>query len=206
MTTKDPDGTRKKLLEAALHEFHANGFQGASLDNIVQGTGVTKGALYHHFPNKAALGYAVVDEILRTWVMERWVEPLFETSDPIACLRGCAEEAMSQLSHDEVCLGCPVNNLAQELSQIDDGFRSRIEAIFNDWRAGLARALRGGQDAGTVRADVDVERTAAFIVASLEGMVGAAKSAQSMELLRSMAGVMFDFLDGLRVQESERVA
>ena len=59
---RNPDVTREKLLQAAFQEIYRSGFQAASLDNIIASAGVTKGALYHHFPSKKALGYAVVDE------------------------------------------------------------------------------------------------------------------------------------------------
>jgi len=58
----EPD-TRSKILFAAYKEIHLHGFQAASLNNILAHTGVTKGALYHHFPNKTELGYAVIDEV-----------------------------------------------------------------------------------------------------------------------------------------------
>ena len=58
-------GKRRELLEAAFAEFHLHGFQAASLDAIVARAGVTKGALYHHFPDKSALGHAVIDEVVR---------------------------------------------------------------------------------------------------------------------------------------------
>jgi len=44
------DVTREKILDAAFHEIHRYGFQSASLANILERTGLTKGALYHHFP------------------------------------------------------------------------------------------------------------------------------------------------------------
>ena len=59
-----PDITRSKILEAAYQEIHVQGFQSASMSEILLKAGVTKGALYHHFENKMALGYAVVDEVV----------------------------------------------------------------------------------------------------------------------------------------------
>jgi AcrR family transcriptional regulator len=60
--------TRDKLLKAAFEEIYRRGFQAASLDTILAKAGVTKGALYHHFPDKGALGYAVV----RGFLLQRW--------------------------------------------------------------------------------------------------------------------------------------
>jgi len=63
--TRAPEVTRQKLLSAAFEEIYRSGFQAASLDRILAKAGVTKGALYHHFIDKAALGYAVVDEVVK---------------------------------------------------------------------------------------------------------------------------------------------
>jgi len=56
---RDPQATRQALLLAAFEEIHEQGFRAASLDRILERAGCTKGALYHHFENKTALGYAV---------------------------------------------------------------------------------------------------------------------------------------------------
>ena len=64
VTRRNPDRTRERLLEAGFVEIYSRGFQPAGLDAIVERAGVTKGALYHHFPGKHALGYAVLDEVI----------------------------------------------------------------------------------------------------------------------------------------------
>ena len=65
MTAKQPDITRDRILDAAFQEIHKYGFQAASLSNILDRTGLTKGALYHHFPDKDRLGHAVIEEVIR---------------------------------------------------------------------------------------------------------------------------------------------
>jgi AcrR family transcriptional regulator len=58
--------TRRALLDAARSEFGANGFAGATLDDIAAGAGVTRGALYYNFPSgKEDLFLALLDERLR---------------------------------------------------------------------------------------------------------------------------------------------
>ena len=64
-TMRAPEATRGKILNAAFLEFYKHGFQGGSLNHIVEMAGTTKGALFHHFPRgKQQLGYAVVDEVI----------------------------------------------------------------------------------------------------------------------------------------------
>src|SRR6266699_3215954 len=80
---KTPEATRRKLLEAAFGEFYANGFQGGSLNPIVQSAGATKGALFHHFESKQALGYAVLDELIGPLLLTRWLDPVQHSADPL---------------------------------------------------------------------------------------------------------------------------
>ena len=65
MGSRASDVTRDKLLQAAFEEIYRRGFQSTSLDTILAKAGVTKGALYHYFPDKASLGYAVVEEVVK---------------------------------------------------------------------------------------------------------------------------------------------
>lgn len=54
--------TRDRILQAALAVFARKGYHRAAVDDIVQASGTSKGAVYHHFPNKEALFLALVDE------------------------------------------------------------------------------------------------------------------------------------------------
>lgn len=196
---RDPDLTRGRLLEAAFEEIHRHGFQAAGLDAILARAGLTKGALYHHFPDKAALGYAVVEEVVKGLLLERWLSGLAQpAADPLTALQSTLQRRAASLTAGEVELGCPLNNLAQEMSPLDERFRRCIDATFDAWRDGFARALARGQEDGSVRRDVDPRRVAAFLVAAVEGSYGLAKSAGSHAILRSNLETLATFLDGLR--------
>jgi AcrR family transcriptional regulator len=195
---RDPDVTRDKLLQAAFEEIYRRGFQAASLDTILAKAGVTKGALYHHFPDKASLGYAVVDEVVKGFLLERWgvLEP--PSRDPVTTLQRILRRRAANLTAHEVELGCPLNNLAQEMSPLDQRFRRGVSATFDIWTAAVAKDLARGQAEGTVRKNVDPRKIAAFVVASIEGSFGLAKSAQSAAMLRSNLEVLRWFLESLR--------
>ena len=196
--SRDPDVTRDKLLKAAFEEIYRRGFQAASLDTILAKAGVTKGALYHHFPDKASLGYAVVDEVVKGLLLERWgvLEPL--SGDPVTALQRILRRRATSLTTREVELGCPLNNLAQEMSPLDQRFRRGVNATFDIWTDAVAKDLARGQAHGTVRKEVDARKIAAFVVASIEGSFGLAKGAQSAAMLRSNLEVLSSFLESLR--------
>lgn len=199
--TTEPLDTRGKILEAAFAEFYLRGFQGASLDRILTAAGVTKGALYHHFRDKAALGYAVLEEVVREPILEAYLAPLATLepdADPLAALQGTLRRRPDDFLETGIGLGCPLNNLTQEMSPLDEGFRSRVAASLETWTDGLADAIRTARDRGFVRREVDPRRIAGFVVASIEGAFGAAKAADSVDVLRANLEVLADFLDTLR--------
>ena len=197
--TREPDVTRDKLLRAAFEEIYRRGFQAASLETILARAKVTKGALYHHFPDKAALGYAVVDEVVKGLLLERWLGPLERfAGDPLTALQRTLKHRASSPGPHEIELGCPLNNLAQEMSPIDERFRRAVNATFEAWREGFARTLKRGQAEGTVRGDVNVRQVATFVVAAIEGSTSLAKSARSAAMQRSNLRLLSKFLDGLR--------
>jgi TetR/AcrR family transcriptional regulator, transcriptional repressor for nem operon len=197
---REPGVTRGKLLHAAFTEIYRQGFQGASLDVILAKAGVTKGALYHHFPDKASLGYAVVDEVIRGLLLERWLGVLErQPGDPLSALQGMLQHRATDLTAHEVELGCPLNNLAQEMSPLDERFRRRVSATFDTWIEGFARVLERGQAEGSIKRDLDAHQVATFLVGALEGSYGLAKSARSKTMLRNNLDVMSALLEGLRL-------
>lgn len=185
-------------MQAAFEEIHRNGFRSASVDQILAETGLTKGALYHHFPNKAALGYAVVDEIIRAEVEEIWIRPIDRVENPLDGLLGVFESFSPEDMTMACSVGCPLNNLAQEMSPIDEEFRRRIHGVYEAWQRGIASRLEKGKTAGHVRPDLDCEQAAMFLIATIEGATGLAKNAQDPQILQSCQAGFFQFIDSMR--------
>jgi TetR/AcrR family transcriptional repressor of nem operon len=197
-STKAPDLTRHTLLEAAFAEIHRNGFQAASLTQILADTGLTKGALYHHFPDKKALGLAVVEEMIRPRLAAMMFVPLTDTRQPLAAMQTLLAGKAAEDDPMVVTLGCPLNNLMQEMSPVDESFRLQLNDVFQEWVDVVAAALKRGKTAGEVRRDVDADATAFFIVSALEGCVGMSKNTQSVAAYRSCLAQLGRFLDTLK--------
>lgn len=196
--TRNPDATRRRILESAYQEVYRHGYQGTRLDDVLRVTGLTKGALYHHFPNKQALGYAVVEDVIREFIVNMWLKPLEDADDPLATIIDTIRHMDTLAGEQIITLGCPLNNLAQEMSPLDEGFRQRIDRVYRDWRAGLAQALERARERGQLRADADCDQVATFIVAALTGCIGIAKNAQSREPLDHCGAGLISYLESLR--------
>ena len=196
---KPSENTRRRILQAAFEEFYRNGFQGGSINHIVDQAGTTKGALFHHFDGKHDLGYAVVEEVIQPLIKARWLDPLANSIDPIADLKRTFRQFVKdEVANGRLVQGCPLNNLAQEMSPLDEGIRKRIEKVYVEWRECLVAALARGIKAGKVRKAVPARNVAAFVVAAQAGIIGTAKNSQSEELMMQAGAGLSGYLDSLK--------
>ncbi|MHC4711331.1 MAG: LmrA/YxaF family transcription factor [Planctomycetota bacterium] len=196
---EDAQATREALLGAAFDEMYLNGYRAARLDAILLSSGVTKGALYYHFGSKRGLGYAVVEERVKPLVRERYIETFRSVSDPIEGLKQMGLRMQQELEKNGVLLmGCPVNNLVTEMSGVDEGFRSRLEEILDEWKDTISEGLRRGQHGGLVRSDIDAAAVATFYVASYQGACGFAKNAHDIAPFVACRKGLDDHLEFLR--------
>jgi len=196
---RNADQSRLELLEAASNEIHQFGFHAASISRILENTSLTRGALYHHFPSKLALGYAVIDEWFAGYMKQVWFEPLNKLGDPIEIIENALKATYADHEKELISYGCPLNNLSQEMSAVDEGFRERINHQYEIWQDALADALRQGQQNGQIKTDIDADDVAVFIVASIEGCIGLAKNKQSYKTLNNCTNILLNYLHGLRV-------
>jgi AcrR family transcriptional regulator len=196
-----PQDTRGKILFAAFREVHLNGFQAASIQNIINSAGVTKGALYHYFSSKDEIGYALFDEIFSKYIESTFIEPLAQTRDPITTLTNLLRESGDQMSEEDVALGCPLDHISQEMVSIDPEFQRRIDALYQKKQDALVSAMRRGQLAGNVSGDVSAESIALMVSATLQGCMGIAKNARSLETLIQCGEGLLHYLEQLRPRQ-----
>src|SRR5260370_3734698 len=151
-TKRSPENTRQRILDAAFDEFYKNGFQGGSLNRIVNEAGTTKGAVFHHFKSKKDLGSAVVREVIHPRFKQQWSDPLANSTDPITDLKRIFRQgAKREIATGGLVHGCPLNNLAQEMSPLDEKFRPALEKGYVAWRENMAAALDPRDKASEVK-------------------------------------------------------
>src|SRR5437870_9622462 len=115
--------TREAILEAASRLIHVHGYNHTSLDDVLRESGVGKGNFYYYFKSKEELGYAIIDRLVRGFV-ERTLDPAFADidRDPLAQIHGFLDRVLDNLRQRNCVGGCPMGNLASELSDVHEGF------------------------------------------------------------------------------------
>ncbi len=192
---KDGRQTRDAILTAAKRLILIKGYNATSLDNLLGESGVGKGSFYHYFKSKENLGYAILDDIVTSF-LERTLAPCFSDPDghPIAQIR-CFLDRVVEAQRARACVGgCPMGNLASELSDVHEGFRARLAGVFSVWRERLTLALRDAQRRGDVGNDCRVDVVAQFLVASLEGAILMTKVSKDIGVMEKCVGELKRYL------------
>ncbi|MFQ5990094.1 MAG: TetR/AcrR family transcriptional regulator [Candidatus Methylomirabilales bacterium] len=175
--------TKEQILEAAYRLIHRQGFNNTSLDDILRESRVGKGIFYHHFRSKKELGYAVMDR-LAVSSSERLAGEVFgRGEDPLGQIFRLFDIIVSSQREAGCVGGCPVGNLALEMSDIDDGFRERIDEILNNWRNQVAEAINRAQEGGQLARNLQGEKLAEFIIAGIEGAILLTKVRKDLSVL-----------------------
>jgi len=161
-------------------------------------TGVSAGALHHHFPTKKSIAQAVLADRVGPAVRAAWIDPV--RSAP-ALGRGVAEVFESIIAGIRArgsVLGCPLNNLALELALTDGDLRRGVERIFSEWRSALVERI--GATRGGARLDAQDRAAAAnFVISVYSGAMNMAKATQSAEPLTNALGLLSQWLNERRL-------
>lgn len=193
---RNPDVTRSKILAIAAEEMRLKGYQGTCLSDVIKKSGVSKGAVYHHFLNKQELGYAVFEEVYQKEYFQFWRDTL-KQDNPVVAIMELVGECTKCMSPEEMRYGCPVNSISQEMASEDEGFRERTLAMHLKLQEEIAAALQRGKDNNQVKADVDVKSVAIFIVAGFQGMSSITKTARCKDMMKQVSDGFVVLLKGL---------
>jgi len=184
---------RDKILSAGVQVVHARGFGGASVRDIVQAAGVPQGSFTNHFASKEAFGLEVMDIYFQGSIALFKETLLNEALSPLARLSAFLDATIERSSGDAVCNGCMIGNFAAEASD-SAVIRPHVAELFGELRRAIAQCLEAAVAAGEVRADLDCDDLAAFLVTALQGASLLAKVERGVEPYQRLKRMTFERL------------
>lgn len=201
ITTRDnqAEETRNKIIQAASDEIYRNGFQATTISEIIELADVSKGCFYHHFPTKQVLGYTVLEECFLKNALERW-QPALDQEDALSAIIKMFSAMVASVDAEQIKLGCPINNLAQEMSPVDEGFRKRIQTIYQTWQQEMTTSLMKCQKQGFMTKNACAEDVAMLIIAAFQGATGVAKNSQEPKVFANYTRGLIQYLKTLVIK------
>ena len=187
--------TRQRLVEAARELFLAKGYEATSVADVLARAEVNSGSLYYFFKTKEQLLLAVLDEYVD--LLEPMVlRPAFDrVSDPLDRVFAVLAGYRQMLVMCDCRVGCPIGNLALEMSEKSEVVREKIALNFANWRRAIRECLFDARD--RLPPDLDRHKLAAFILTVMEGGVMQARAHRSLEPFDASVAMLKDYMDRL---------
>jgi len=162
---------RETILDAGLRVMFRSGYNGSSVRDIVAAAGAPQGSFTNHFRSKEAFACAVLDRYF-SYVKELVSEALNDASlTPRARLRRYLDIITGKLEADQWSRGCLIGDFSLEASPHSELLRTRLEAIFQEWRTPFATCIAEAQAAGEIASQFDPVDLADFLLASWQGAI-----------------------------------
>lgn len=194
---KQPAVTRQAILSAAGAEFSHHGYAGAGIGAIVGRAGLTKGALFHHFPDKQALAVAWVGENIAATIRTEWVLPLEGVGSLDGMRAFCRARCMEIEPADAVSA---LVSLTAGTAVGNPALSAAVDAVFDQWRDAVAGVLEGGKTAGWIHPSIQPADEAEFLVSAFCGFTVTTKCSGDERTKRTCARTMETYLETLRPQ------
>ena len=191
--------TQKLIIQTAFEMFYHNGFNNTSVPDIMKETNLTKGAFYHHFKNKNDIGLKVIENILSKRIYNGFIAPLKEnkTRKVPDLLLYVFTERIENFTEKEKALGCPANNMINEIGCSITAFRDPLRKLMDSWKDALIETIEIGKEKSEIKASVDSNSAATYLICSFEGARGIRKIYEDDALFNSYLKAVKEYIKSI---------
>jgi len=194
--------TRERIVEAARELFFKQGYTATGVAQVLKAAGANSGSLYYFFPSKEDLLVAVLEKY-QSMLEPRVLKPAFARKrDPIERLFAVLHGYRLLLEATGFELGCPIGNLALEISNSQPQARRLIIENFNAWCDAIRRLIEDAAD--RFPADVEAAALATHVLATMEGSVMLARAYRSLEPFDQAVKQLRDYIERLIADRSQK--
>jgi TetR/AcrR family transcriptional regulator, transcriptional repressor for nem operon len=173
--------TRERLLDAAIGLSIEKGFADTTVAEVCERADLTKGAFFHYFNGKEAMGRAVLEQWIANGNATYSAGPFWKLADPLERLYGYVDFT-AELTRTGPC-GCMVGIYSQELWQSQPELRADCEAAFTAWADGLAQLFEDAKVRHAPAASFDSRSLAYHFIAVFEGGLILARAHRRPEIV-----------------------
>lgn len=168
---KNSNDTRQKLIDITYDEIYEKGYQAASLSEILSKAQVHKGSMYYFFENKKEMAMSALKEKLSERFIKRYATILQYESNILNELF----KVLNDISLRDFKKGCPLANIVQEMSNLDEDFDAMSKGFYED----LKKCFKNILDKAILLKELkscDTQKLALYITVVVEGAILATKA------------------------------
>ncbi len=184
--------TRQRIVTQAATLFNERGFEGGSMADLMEATGLEKGGIYRHFSSKEDLAAAAFDF---AWQSATYVR--MHDLDSVPNSVGKLKRFMANFveRRPSVSGGCPLLNTAIDADDGNRMLRGRARRALHQWQDILSEIIKGGLERKEIRPDIDPKKLATLIIGSLEGALMISRLERNRDALFETQAHLASYLD-----------
>lgn len=184
--------TKKVLIEKGSEIIHGKGFNNTGIQEILAAAGVPKGSFYFYFKNKEDFGMQLID--FHAGFFLTFLDQCLQDSrlKPVERLKLFFNHFLSVLEKNNFQGGCPLGNLAQEMSDQSESFRFKLMEVFEQSKSKIAECLMEAQQRKEISGSLDVNEAADFIFNSWHGTLMRTKVLRNSNAYTVFSKLIFD--------------
>lgn len=186
--------TRQRIIELAAPLFNQRGFEGCSMQDILDATGLKKGGIYRHFRGKEELAAEAFRYSLSQAAKLRSpaLDSQLSAVDRLRTLIELFVEAPSPVPG-----GCPILNTAIDADDGNPVLRQLAREGLKGWRNRISEIVRAGITRKEIREDVEPRAVANTIIAALEGALMISRLEGAKAALKDVRGALEEMVGRL---------
>jgi TetR/AcrR family transcriptional repressor of nem operon len=163
---KNSNNTRQKLIDITYDEIYEKGYQAASLSEILSKAQVHKGSMYYFFKNKKEMAMSALKEKLSERFTKRYATILAYESNILDEFF----KVLNDISLRDFKKGCPLANIVQEMSNLDEDFDVMSKGFYED----LKKCFKDILDKAILIKELkscDTQKLALYVTVVVEGAI-----------------------------------
>jgi TetR/AcrR family transcriptional repressor of nem operon len=186
------NSTREEIIRKGAGLIHAQGFKATGIQQVLDAAGVPKGSFYFYFKSKEDFGLAVIDYFrdFSRAMADKYLKK--DGASPLEKLSRFFDAYTDLFTKMDLCRGCPIGNLMQEMSDLNATFREKISEVYFEMHKGILQLLEEALAKGDINADTDTLQTAQFIIDAWEGAIMHMKLVKDIKPLAVFKKMVFE--------------
>jgi TetR/AcrR family transcriptional repressor of nem operon len=186
------DETRQRIVQQAAALFNRRGFEGASLAELMEATGLEKGGIYRHFDSKEQLAVEAFDYA--------WRSAFDLRTHDVAAVESSVDKLKLLIANfvervPAVAGGCPLMNTAIDSDDGNPALRRRARGALRQWQRLVEKIVAIGLERGEIRRKTDPRKLATLVISSLEGALAISRLEQNRAALADIRDHLYDHLE-----------
>ncbi|MFT5102436.1 MAG: TetR/AcrR family transcriptional repressor of nem operon [Candidatus Latescibacterota bacterium] len=167
---RNSEATKNNIIIASANLFNTQGYKATSISDITKATGLTKGAIYRHFDNKADLEQQALRSLAKLMFTE--IGMSIKEAKTFQLKMEAIFSFFEEYMHTPLYKGgCPLMNAAIEVDDTNVVLRQQTYNMLAQLKESVGKLITNGKENGQVRKDIDANYYGTIIIATLEGAI-----------------------------------